>query len=174
MPRTQPAVLPVAFVAIRILIIVNFVAGGAILALLGVTFWKELWAMKALGIAAFPDPHAALTAMRAIAALGIVAAFLNYGLLQRLVAMVETVRRGDPFVAENARRLQAIAWVLLGLQLLSIAIAAIASTISRPGHPFHVDAGVSVSGWLAVILTFVLARVFAEGALMREELEGTV
>jgi hypothetical protein len=32
----------------------------------------------------------------------------------------------------------------------------------------------SINGWLAVLLTFLLARVFAEGALMREDLEGTV
>ena len=33
-------------------------------------------------------------------------------------------------------------------------------------HPLHLDAGFSPSGWLAVILIFVLARVFAEGTLM--------
>ena len=36
------------------------------------------------------------------------------------------------------------------------------------------DAGFSINGWLAVLLTFLLARVFAEGTLMREDLEGTV
>ena len=46
--------------------------------------------------------------------------------------------------------------------------------ISTPAHPLHLDAGFSPGGWLAVILTFVLARVFAEGTLMREDLEGTV
>jgi hypothetical protein len=60
------------------------------------------------------------------------------------------------------------------LQVLSLAIAAIAKVISTPEHPFHLDAGFSVPGWLAVILTFVLARVFAEGALMRKDLEGTI
>ena len=34
--------------------------------------------------------------------------------------------------------------------------------------------GFSTSGWLAVILTFVLGRVFAEGTLMQKDLEGTV
>jgi hypothetical protein len=43
----------------------------------------------------------------------------------------------------------------------------------RP-HPLHLDAGFSTSGWLAVLLTFVPARVFAEGTLMREDLAGTV
>jgi hypothetical protein len=94
--------------------------------------------------------------------------------LKRLLAIVVTVRLGDPFVAANAYRLRAIAWILVGLQCLSLAIAAIARTISTPEHPFHLDAGFSVNGWLAILLMFVLSRVFAEGTLMREDLEGTV
>nr|MDQ5873427.1 DUF2975 domain-containing protein [Acidobacteriota bacterium] len=88
--------------------------------------------------------------------------------------IVETVRSGDPFVAANAFRLQAIAWTLLALQLLSLVIGAIAKTVSTPAHPLHLQAGFSISGWLAVLLTFLLARVFAEGTRMREDLEGTV
>ena len=84
------------------------------------------------------------------------------------------MRRGDAFVTANAYRLHAIAWVLLALQLLSVTIGAIGKAISTPAHPLHLDAGFSPSGWLAVILTFVLARVFAEGTLLREDLEGTV
>jgi hypothetical protein len=94
--------------------------------------------------------------------------------LKRLLRMVETVRAGDPFVAVNAYRLNTIAWLLLAVQLISMTIGGIGKAISTPEHPFHLDAGFSISGWLAVILTFVLARVFAEGALMREDLEGTV
>ena len=112
--------------------------------------------------------------LRAIAALGLVAIPLNHIVLMRLLAIVETVRRGDPFIAANAERLQAIAWALLALQLLSLVIGAIGKALSTPDYPLHLDAGFSTSGWLAVILTFVLARVFAEGTLMREELEGTV
>jgi hypothetical protein len=70
--------------------------------------------------------------------------------------------------------LRRIAWALLVLQLLGLVIGAIAKGLSTPAHPINVDAGFSVNGWLAVLLTFVLARVFAEGALMREDLEGTV
>ena len=81
---------------------------------------------------------------------------------------------GDPFVAANADRLRAIAWALLTLQLLSLVIGAIAKAVSTPAHPLHLQAGFSISGWLAVLLTFLLARVFAEGAVMREDLEGTI
>ena len=70
--------------------------------------------------------------------------------------------------------MQAIAWSLLALQLLSLVIGAIARTISTPAHPIDVDAGFSINGWLAVLLTFLLARVFAEGTRMRDDLEGTV
>ena len=112
--------------------------------------------------------------MRAIAVVGLVAVPVNYFVLRRLRAIVETVRTGDPFVAANASRLQAIAWVLLTLQLLGLVIDAIAKAVSIPGHPLDIDAGFSINGWLAVLFTFLLARVFAEGTLMREDLEGTV
>jgi hypothetical protein len=94
--------------------------------------------------------------------------------LKRLLAIVETVRAGNAFVAANALRLQTIAWALLALQVLSIVIGTIARAIAAPGRPLDIDAGFSINGWLAVLLAFVLARVFAEGTQMREELEGTV
>jgi hypothetical protein len=67
-----------------------------------------------------------------------------------------------------------IARVLLVLQLFSLVIGAIAKSISTPAHPVHLSAGFSINGWLAVLLTFLLARVFAEGTLMRDDLEGMV
>ena len=112
--------------------------------------------------------------LRAIAVLGLAAIPLNHVVLKRLLAIVETVRGGDPFVAANASRLQAIAWALLALNLLGIVIGTIAKAVSTPAHPLHINAGFSINGWLAVLLTFLLARVFSEGALMREDLEGTV
>jgi hypothetical protein len=162
-------VLPVASVVLRVLIVLNWAVGVAILALLAATFVAEHWTFTALGVSAFGT-----AGIRAIAVLGLVAVPLNHAVLRRLLTIVETVRSGDPFVAANAQRLQAIAWVLLALQVLSIFIGGVAKAISTPGHPFHVDAGFSTSGWLAVLLTFILARVFAAGTAMRDDLEGTV
>jgi len=132
------------------------------------------WIMSAFHLSPSPEADRLIMGMRAIAVLGLVAIPLNYAVLKRLLSIVGTVRAGDPFVAANARRLQAIAWALLVLQLFSLVIGAIAKTVSTPAHPLHLQAGFSISGWLAVLLTFLLARVFAEGALMREDLEGTV
>ena len=168
------AALPLTRGALRILIVLNWLLGAAILALLIWSITHEQWTFTALGVSPSPETRPLIIGMRAIAALGLVAIPLNYIVLKLLLAMVETVRMGDPFVAANAQRLQTIAWVLLALQVLSLIIGGIGKAVSTPAHPLHLDAGFSPSGWLAVFLTFVLARVFAQGTLMREDLEGTV
>jgi Protein of unknown function (DUF2975) len=167
------AALPIAHLVLRILIVANWLSGAVIIALLFVLPNRE-WILSAFHLSPSPDADRLIRGMRAIAALGLVGIPLNYVLLKRLLAIVETVRAGDPFVAANAFRLRAIAWTLLALQLLSVVIGAIAKAVSTPAHPLHLQAGFSISGWLAVLLTFLLARVFAEGTLMREDLHGTV
>jgi hypothetical protein len=172
-PASSSAALPIAHVVLRILIVLNWLSGAAIFGLL-VAMPTRRWIMSALELSPSPEAERLIFALRAIAVLGLVAIPLNYVVLKRLLAIVETVRAGDPFVTANAYRLQVIAWALLALNLISIVIGAIAKTVSTPAHPLHIDAGFSINGWLAVLLTFLLARVFAEGTLMREDLEGTV
>jgi Protein of unknown function (DUF2975) len=173
MSRPYSAALPIARVALKILIVLNWLMGAAILALL-VAMPNERWIMSAFELSPSPETDRLVMGMRAIAVLGLAVVPLSYIVLKRLLAIVDSVRAGDPFVAMNASRLQAIAWALLVLQLLSLVIGAIAKALSTPAHPLNLDAGFSINGWLAVLLTFVLARVFAEGALMREDLARTV
>ena len=89
-------------------------------------------------------------------------------ILSRLIDMVATVRSGDPFVPENAARLKVIAWCLLAAQLLHLAFGAMTRIVNEAGG--EVSWSFSMNGWLAVVLLFVLARVFEEGTRMREEL----
>jgi hypothetical protein len=174
MSRTKSAALPIAYVTLRILIIVNWVYGAAVLGLVVFANSYPAWFMRAIDVPAGMDPKPIMIGLTAIATLGLLAVPLNHLILTRLLRMVKTVSRGDPFIRANAYRLNAIAWALLALQLLSMVIGGIGKAIASKQFPLHLDAGFSTSGWLAVILTFVLARVFAEGALMREDLEGTV
>ena len=167
------AALPIAHVVLRILIVLNWIGGAALLALL-VVMPNERWIMSAFKLSPSPEAERLVMALRVVAVLGLAIVPMHYVILKRLLAIVETVRAGDPFVAANAIRLHAIAWVLLALQLFSLVIGAIAKAVSTPAHPVHLNAGFSISGWLAVLLTFLLARVFAEGARMREDLAGTV
>ena len=172
-PVSSSAALPIAHVVLRILIVLNWLMGAAILALL-VVMPNEQWIMAAFKLSPSPEAERLVMGLRAVAVLGLAVIPLNYVVLKRLLAIVETVRAGDPFVAANAYRLQAIAWALLATQLLSLVIGAIAKAVSIRSQPLHLDAGFSINGWLAVLLTFLLARVFAEGTRMRDDLEGTV
>ena len=175
MTLRQPSLaLPVTYVLLRILVVLNWLGGAAVLALLTATIVAEAWTFKALGIAPSSWIAQTMNGLRLVAALGLASVPLNHVVLTRLIGIVTTVRTGDPFVAANYYRLRLIAWCLLGLQLLGMAIGGIGEAISTPENPVHFDAGFSVNGWLAVLLTFVLARIFAEGSLMREDLEGTI
>jgi hypothetical protein len=173
MTRHYSAALPIAYVVLRILIVLNWLVGAAIAVLLFVSP-NEQWIMSAFDLTPSPDTSRLIWGLRAVAALGLVTIPLNHMILKRMVAMIETVRTGDPFVAANAYRLQAIAWIMAVLQVLSLVIAAIGKTVSTPAHPVNLDAGFSVGGWLAVLFAFILARVFAEGTLMRADLDGTI
>jgi hypothetical protein len=81
---------------------------------------------------------------------------------------------GDPFVAENATRLQQIAWAVLGLELLHLCVGIVEASVSSEAAPLDLNWSFSPTPWLAILLLFVLARVFDHGTRMREELEGTV
>src|SRR4026209_2964616 len=117
---TSPsAALPIAYVVLRVLIVANWLMAGVILTLLIVSP-NEQWIMSAFKLTPSPEAERVVMGLRAIAVLGLVSIPLHYVVLKRLLAIVETVREGDPFVAANASRLQTIAWVLLTLQILSI------------------------------------------------------
>ena len=170
---TASTALPIAYLTLRFLIVANWFFGAAIVVLLLLMPNRE-WIMSAFDLSPSPESERLIIGLRAIAVLGLIAIPVNHAILKRLLAIVETVRGGDPFVAANAYHLQTIAWALLALQILSIVIGGLAKHLSTPEHPLHFRAGFSINGWLAVLLTFLLARVFALGALMREDLAGTV
>ena len=113
-----------------------------------------------------------LVGLRCEALIGLVMAVATDRLLVALGQMIETARIGDPFIAENAGRLRTVGWSLLALQLLDIPFAVFSRYFPNLGSGG--DGDYSVGGWVAVLLVFVLSRVFASGAAMRDELEGTI
>jgi hypothetical protein len=163
--------LSVSHRVLRILITLNWLFGAAILGLLVWTFFAAAFVARALGAG---DSPRVVLAMRLIMAIGVLGAPVANAIFSRLLWIVETVRAGDPFVAENASRLQTIAWSVLALELGRFAVVGIANSASTAARPIHIDLNLSVTPWLAVLLLFVLARVFDQGARMREDLAGTV
>lgn len=170
MTRTTARALAVARPIIRGLIILNALYALVIAGLLGYSFLIEGWPQRPLGFD-LVDAHPQIgNGLRGIVVLGVVGAVVVHTILRRLLAIVDTVRVGDPFNLENARRLEMIAWSIVVLEGLRLAVAAIAAAVWEAGR---IDA-FSFEPWLAVLLLFVLAGVFAQGARMREDLEGTV
>ena len=171
MTRVPAQALTLARPAIWIATVLNLLYGVALLSFFIASFVIADWPMKPLGYdPATMHPHLPL-GLRAVELLGLVLVGLVHLMLRRLLAIVDSVRGGDPFVVENARRLQTIAWSLLGVELLRLATAAIGTAVAiKQLGP----SGFSVVPWLAILLLFVLSGVFMRGARMRDDLEGTV
>ena len=158
--------------ALRALILANLVFGGLVLALFIASLIAEDWVWTALGVRPNGSNATLFLWGRVVMVIGIGSVPFTYIVLTRLLAIVETVRLGDAFVAGNAARLKTMAWALLGLELLHLAVGAVAVALSNT--QMDLDWSFSVTRWLAVLLLFVLAQVFDDGARMRDDLKGTV
>ena len=159
---------------LRVLVALNLLLGLLILALLIASLAAGEWVMGALGAPPTPSNGPLILGMRLVMVIGILAAPVTHVALTRLLAIVQSVSLGDPFVAENATRLRQIAWAVLGLELLHMGVGIVEATAASGAAPLDLDWSFSLTPWLAVLLLFVLAQVFAHGTRMREELEGTI
>jgi len=157
---------------LKVLIALNLLMGVLILALLVASLAAPAWTARALGVRG--GGPLLITGMRLVMVIGIAAVPVTHVVLATLRAIVDTVGQGDPFVGENAGRLKQIAWAVLGLEVLHLAVGAVTAAASTPAVPLDLDWNFSVTPWLAVLLLFVLARVFEQGTRMRDDLEGTI
>ena len=101
--RHYSAALPIAYVGLRILVVLNIVYALAISGLLTFTFINPDWMARAIAVPAGVDQPNIMAGLRWIAGLGILATPLNHLIFTRLLAMVDTVRAGDPFLAQRDR-----------------------------------------------------------------------
>ena len=169
MNRTSARALAVARPVIQGLTVLNLLYGFGLTLLLVWSFFIQGWPQRPLGD--FASHHPLLpNGLRAIVVIGILGAAIVHIVLRRLLAIVDTVRAGDPFTLDNARRLDAIAWSVVALEVLRLLVTWIAAIVWEPGRL----GGFTFAPWLAVLLLFVLSGVFAQGARMRADLEGTV
>lgn len=173
MNRRYPGALTVSRVFLKILRVLNLATGAGLVIALPATFlfepiFFEFFSKQPPRI----DSAWLVPTLRAwmLLALAMVAAV--HVVFSRLLAMVETVRAGEPFVPENAVRLNTIAWCGLAIQVLHLTFGAMAKTMNAAGSNIHWE--FSLNGWLAVVLVFVLARVFEEGTRLRADLEAMI
>lgn len=170
MSRMPVRALAAARPVILVLTVLNLLYAASITGLFCASFFVDGWPWKPLGIELATMHAQTPLGLRTVMGIGIVCAAIVHSILRRLLALVETVRAGDPFIAPNAQRLSAIAWSLLAIELLRMAAMAIADATAIPGQ---MDS-LSPTPWLAVLLLFVLSGVFSHGARLRADLEGTI
>lgn len=170
----MPAALSFTRTTLKVLRVLTWAYGGAILALLIVSFVEPEWFFRAIGVKGGPGAISVARGLQIIAALGIATIPLSIAILDRLIAMVDTVRAGDPFLIENARRLKDIAWSVAALEGIHLVIGVVARAAGSRGQPLDINWSFSFTPYLAVLLLFVLANVFEHGARMRADLQGTV
>jgi hypothetical protein len=95
-----------------------------------------------------------------------------------LNGIVKSVGRGDPFAPENAHRLSRMGWLTVAGYAIATAIGAAAawvkSVAGEAGKDIDLDIGLDGGGVILILVLFILARVFRQGAAMRADLEGTV
>jgi len=178
MSQSHPRELTLSRNVLKTFLVLNPIFAVFVSAMLVATFPAASWMMRALthehGATNGAEFQTLLIGMRWIMFLGVVGALLVQVVLTRLLAIVDTVSAGDPFVLLNAERLKTIAWAMLGGEMLHFIIGMIARGISTETHQLDIDWKFNFTRWIFVLFAFVLARVFEQGARMREDLEGTV
>ncbi|MBS0296537.1 MAG: DUF2975 domain-containing protein [Proteobacteria bacterium] len=92
----------------------------------------------------------------------------------RLRRLFTTLTAGDPFHPDNVARLR-----MIGIGLAVLELATVAQQVGTPlllteGAAHLRMPGLDITAWFAVIVVFVLAEVFREGARLRREAELTI
>jgi len=125
--------------------------------------------------------NAALVAAFAVGC-GLSAVILVFLMLRAAAQIVQTAIRSDPFVADNARRLMRIGWLLVALEGVGIFAPVLLRRLVIHLVPEHLRGEVHFNfgfdmwpiGVIAILMIFVLAQIFRRGSEMRAELEATV
>lgn len=109
-------------------------------------------------------------------ATGLLAAALYLGgvlvIVGSLRRIFTTLTAGDPFHPDNVSRLRVIGLMLAGLELGRYAFRALSLWL-LPGVKGE-GGGLNLTAWFSVLVVFVLAEVFREGARLRREAELTI
>ena len=119
------------------------------------------------------DPRA-IWLFRGLLVIGLVAIATAVRFFRELLAIIDTVGQGDPFVPDNADRLERMGWISLILVAIGLVMTALAVTLKGMAPEVEVSVEISPGILVLTLVLFVLARVFRHGTEMRRDLEGTV
>jgi hypothetical protein len=133
----------------------------------------------------YPQLHAGVAPLFALAMLCIaIGLALIFRFMLALIAIIRSVQQGEAFTLANVARIRLMAWISLAGVGVGLCIAGSLGAVTERLGPHAPDGGIHIErfnglglGWgqlLMTLLLFVLARLFAQAAAMRTEIEGTV
>ena len=99
-----------------------------------------------------------------------IAMLSTWWILNRLRRMFLAVNQGDAFERANVGRLQGVGVGLIGVQVSALVLV---WTVPK-GVIDNLDCPVDPGSWLGILIVFMLAEVFREGAAMRDDQQMTV
>src|SRR5258706_1220884 len=152
MTRTSVQALSVARPVVRGLMVLNIVYACAIAALLAWSCYMAGWPQRPLGFDLVHAHPLAGLGLRVIVVVGVVGAAIVHTILRRLLAIIDTVRVGDPFILDNAQRLEAIAWRVLGLESLRLIVPALAAAVWEHGGGLRFPRAPPLAGVVAFLV----------------------
>ncbi|HEX8233050.1 MAG TPA: DUF2975 domain-containing protein [Caulobacteraceae bacterium] len=94
-------------------------------------------------------------------------------IVHRLQKIFHTLTIGDPFRPENVVRLRTIGISLAALEAVNYGTRMVVS-YAFPDQVEQVRFNLNLTAWFAVLVVFVLAEVFREGARLRAEADLTI
>jgi hypothetical protein len=95
-------------------------------------------------------------------------------IVSRLRKVFGTLTAGDPFQPENVRRLRTVGLGLAALEGLNMLYRFVGAVLLPPGVVRAPGGWPDLTAWFSVLVVFVLAEVFREGARLRREAELTI
>lgn len=156
------------------LVIAAIVAIGLAVLIPGIWLFDEtILAKAALNGVKLTQPDS-LAAVSAIMFGGLLIVLLAIQFLRKLIALIDSVGKGSPFIPENAARLRYMGWIVLTMQAMGILAVPALIWIRQALPEHHIVFSMSFDGLIAALLLFILARVFDHGTQLEEDVEGTV
>ena len=126
--------------------------------------------MDALRDGAAPDGDIEITGRLTLLG-GFLACGFTWWIINRLRRILLSVNQGDAFEFANVKRLQAVGFGLIGIQLTALLLVFVApQSIGQSPSDYDFDLG----SWLGILVVFILAEVFRQGSAMRDEQLTTV
>ena len=124
------------------------------------------------------DPEAVRRFVRGPALPLLIAAGIAYVgafviIVGRLRQIFATLTRGDPFQPLNVQRLRVIGATMIAIEVMNLVLPGLLRRLF-PGDLDDLDRRLSLTGIFSILVVFVLAEVFREGARLRREAELTI